>query len=95
MVREARVSVDDADSPGARLTLVGLRLAVSPGPEIVAERLIAPVNPARLLIVTVAVLELPACTMTEVGLEIVKSPTPTVSVVVWDRGPLLAVIVTV
>ncbi len=54
-----------------------------PEAETVVERLIVPVNPAKLLRLIVVVPELPACTTTELGVEeMVKSPTPTVMVAV-------------
>ena len=54
-----------------------------------------PVKPARLLTVIVAVPELPAWRVVELELgEMVKSPTPTVIVVVWESGPLVAVTAT-
>jgi len=77
------VSVDDADPPGLSVKLDGFKLAVSPLDDTDAERLIVPEKPARLLTVMVVVAELPACAVTVVGLDdIVKSPTPTVIVVV-------------
>ena len=54
-----------------------------------------PVKPARLLTVIVAVPELPAWRVVELELgEMVKSPTPTVMVVIWESGPPVAVTVT-
>ena len=59
-VAELTVSVDVADPPGDKLTLVGLTPAVRPDGETVVERLIVPVNPARLVKVIVDVPEPPA-----------------------------------
>jgi len=90
------VGVDVADPPGVRVRLPGLKLAVNPRGETDVERLIVPAKPARLFTVTVAVPELPTWIIAELELdEIVKSPTPTVMVAVWDSGPLAAVTVTV
>ncbi len=88
--------VEEAVPPGLKRTLVGLTEAVRPEGATDVERLIVPVKPARLLRVIVEVPELPACSVTVLGLDkIVKSPTPTVTVAVWESGPLVAVIVTV
>ena len=90
------VSVEEAVPPGLRLTLVGLKEADRLPEDTEAERLTVPAKEARLLTVMVDVPELPAKTTTVPGLEdSVKSPTPTVMVVVWDRVPLVAVTVTV
>ncbi len=78
-----RVSVEEADPPGVRVTLAGATPAVKPDGDTEVERLIVPVNPATLFRLIVAVPELPACTVTELGVdEMVKSPTPTVMVAV-------------
>ncbi len=88
--------VEEAVPPELRGTLVGLTEAVKPEGVTDVERLIVPVKPARLLRVMVEVPELPACTVIVLGLdETVKSPTPTVTVAVWESGPLVAVMVTV
>ncbi len=88
--------VEDADPPGLRLTVVGDSEVVSPEGETELDRVIVPVNPAKLVRLIVAVFELPAWTVTEPGVDdIVKSPTPTVMVVVWESWPLVAVTVTV
>ncbi len=93
---ELRARVEDAAPPGDRFTLLGLRPAVSPDCETVAERLIVPVNPDKLLRLRAVVPELPTCRVTEEGFDaIVKSPTPTVIVTVWESGELAAVTVTV
>ena len=76
------MSVEVADHPGFRVRLCGLRLAVNPLGDADAERLIVPEKPARLLTVMMVVAELPACTVAVVGFDdMVKSPTPTVIVV--------------
>ncbi len=78
------------------MRLDGFKLAVSPFAETVVDRLIVPEKPARLLTVMMVVAGLPACTVTVLALDdTVKSPTPMVIVVVWLRGPLVAVRVTV
>ena len=59
-VAEVMLSVEVAEPPGDRLTIVGLTPAVKPDGEVAVERLMVPVNPARLVIVIVAVPELPA-----------------------------------
>ncbi len=93
---ELTVRVEEAVPPGLRLTLAGFTVDVRPEGVTDVERLIVPVKPARLLRVMVEVPELPACTVTVLGLDkMVKSPTPTVTVVVWESGPLVAVMVTV
>ena len=90
------VSVEAPFPPGLRVTLTGLREVVRPLGVTDVERLTVPAKPARLVRVMVEVLEPPAWTVSVVGLaEIVKSPTPTVIVAVWDSGPLVAVMVTV
>jgi len=95
-VLELTVRVEEAVPPGLRGTLAGLTEAVRPEGVTDVERPIVPVKPARLFRVTVEVPELPACTVRVLGLdEIVKSPTPTVTVAVWESGPLVAGIVTV
>ncbi len=74
----------------------GFKLAVNPFTDTVVDRLTVPEKPARLLTVMTVVAELPACTDSVLALDdIVKSPTPTVIVVLWIRGPLVAVRVTV
>ncbi len=90
------MSVEEAVPPGVRLTLVGLSDAVTPAGVTDVERLTVPVKPARLVRVTVEVPEAPTCIVKLAGLEeMLKSPTPTVTEVVWERGPLVAAIVTV
>ncbi len=92
---ELRVSVEEPVPPGLRLTPAGLMEAVRPERFDVEVRVIVPVKPARLLRVMAEVPELPAWMVTVPGLaEMVKSPTPTVTVVVWERDPLVAVTVT-
>ncbi len=95
-VFELTVRSEETDPPGPRLTVPGLVAAVRPAGVTDAERVIVPVKPATLLSVMDEVPELPTRVFTVVGLaETVKSPTPTVIVVAWDRGPLAAVTVTV
>ncbi len=90
------MSVEEADPPGARPTLAGLTPATRPEEETEVERLIVPVNPERLLRLIAVVPEPPTSRVTELGLDpMVKSPTPTVMVAVWESCPLVAVTVTV
>lgn len=90
------VRVEEAVPPGLRLTLAGLAEAARPTGVTDVERLIVPVKPAWLLRTMEEMPEEPACIVTTLGLEeMVKSPTPTVNVVVWESGPLVAVILTV
>ncbi len=78
------------------MRLDGFKLAVSPFAETIVDRLIVPEKPARLVTVMMVVAELPACTVSVlVPDDMAKSPTPTVIVVVWLSGPLVAVRVTV
>lgn len=94
-VVELTVSVEVPVAPGLRVTLAGLTEAVRPPGMTDVERLTVPAKPAKLVRVMDEVSELPAWTVSVVGLaEIVKLPTPTVIVVVWDSGPLVAVKVT-
>ncbi len=80
---ELTLRVEVPDPPGLKLMLAGLVEAVRPVRVTDVKRLTVPVKPATLLSVMDEVLELPARTFTVVGLaEIVKSPTPTVIVVV-------------
>ncbi len=82
-VLELTVRVDVPVPPGLRLTLAGFTEAVRPPGMTDVERLTVPAKPARLVRVMDEVPELPAWTVSVVGLaEIVKSPTPTVIVVV-------------
>ncbi len=78
------------------MRLEGFKLAVNPFTDTVLDRLIVPEKPARLVTVMTVVAELPAWTVSVLVLDdMVKSPTPTVIVVLWISGPLVAVRVTV
>jgi hypothetical protein len=95
-VLELRERVEELDPPEVKLTVAGLMEAVSPVGVTDVVRLTMPLKPATLSTVIDEVPELPAWMFTVVGLaEIVKSPTWTVTVAVWDREPLVAVMVTV
>ncbi len=94
-VLELRVRTDVPVPPAVSVTLVGLREAVRPEGETVFERATDPENPVRLARDTVEVLDTPVITFRLVGLEMLKSETLTVSVVEWEREPLVASTVTV
>lgn len=92
------VSVEVALAPGVRLTLVGLRLAVSPVAvgEAVADSDTLPVNP-RLPTVIVDVADPPARTLAVVGLAAIVKSEVTVRATVPELVvvPLVPVTVTV
>ena len=89
------VSVAEAVPPGARLTLLGLRVAVRPVVEEVAVRLTTPENEDPLVKVTVVVpLELLGTWTLEGLTEILNCRTLTVTVVEWNIGPLLPLMMT-
>jgi hypothetical protein len=95
----AIVSVDVADDPGVRLTLVGAKVNVIPvaAGATVAESATLPVKP-RLLTVTMEVADPPAVKLAgdAAPAATVKSPTTVMlTVAVWDRVPLAPVTVTV
>jgi hypothetical protein len=91
--------VEVALDPLVKLTLVGLTLDVRPVPvgEILVVNETVPVNPTLAIVIVLAV-ELPAKIVTLGGeADIVKSELVTVKVtlVLWDRLPLVPVIVIV
>ncbi len=97
-VDEDAVRVEDPDPPDERVTLVGLTDAVRPEGETVDESVTIPEKPFKLARLTVAVPEEPDWNVRLEVPDMLKSgvtTTPTVTVVEWDKDPLVPVTVTV
>ncbi len=93
------MSVEIPVPPDVNVTADGDRLGTKPADEMVADKVIVPVKPLRLVIVIVAEPEEPRRMGTDCGLAaMLKSaagPTTKVITVVWDNGPSTLVTVTV
>lgn len=84
------------EPPAGTSTLLGLGVVESPDGEGEANRMIVLEKPLMLPNVTVAVPEVPAAIVIELGLVLIlKSTTSIVIVTEWDRDPLVPVTVTV
>ncbi len=80
---ELKVKVEVPGPPGETTRLAGLNVAVRLGDDVVAVRVTVPLKPPRLARVRAETPLDPETKLTVVGLaEMVKSPTPTVIVVV-------------
>ncbi len=91
---ELRVRVDIPVPPEVRDILAGLREAVRPGGDTTDARATVPAKPFTLVRVIVAILDKPAVIIKLDRAEIVKSITLTVTVIEWERDPLVPRIVT-
>jgi len=93
---EEIVRTDDADPPGDKRTLDGLREVVGPEGETVAVMETLPERPLMLVIVRLELDAVPIGILREPGLaEMLKSTTCTVTWTECVREPLVAVMVTV
>jgi hypothetical protein len=90
------VSVELPEPPEVSVTLVALRDAVRPPEDGVVVSVTVPLNPPRLVRLMVELPLVPTIMLTVVGLALIpKSGTLMVTVTLWEREPVVAVIVTV
>ncbi len=99
-MEELKLQFDVPDAPEAKVKLVGVQVAVSPVTgETVLDRVNVPVNPLRLVSVTVEVPVDPAGNVTTVGLAMMLKSGGAITVIgmltVCVSEPLIPVIVTV